>query len=278
MTAARLNRAVLDWRPLAPFGAEVSADLSAPLSEAEGAFLRELLWQHGVVRVRGQALDMARQREICGLLGPILIRQGEGEALSNASGHPAVVSPLSWHADAAYTDAPFDAIALHALDVVDDASSTRFVDVAAGLARLPEGLRVRLDGATLEMISPGMDRLAGRTCDAPDPVALKRGVYPAVRVNPHNGRRVLWASELQTAGVVGMDWAEGRDLLNAVFAVLYDPAHVLELHWRKGDLVIWDNIGTQHARGNLSECGTRVLQRVIVGTAGVIPTIPDQVA
>ena len=266
---------MIDWRPLAPFGAEVSHDLAAPLSDGEGAFLRDLVWAHGVVRVRGQALSMARQREICALLGPILIRQGEGEALSNAGGHPATVSPLSWHADAAYTDAPFDAIALHALDVVDDASSTLFIDAAAALARLPAALRERLEGVTLEMISPAMDMLAGRTCDVPDPVALKRGLYPAIRVNPHDGRRVLWPSELQTARVVGMDWAESRELLRAVFDVLYDPAHVLELMWREGDLVIWDNIGTQHARGNLSECGTRVLQRVIVGTAGVIPTIPE---
>ncbi|MDE2405242.1 MAG: TauD/TfdA family dioxygenase [Sphingomonadales bacterium] len=265
----------LDWTPLAPFGAEVTCDLASPLDDAQGAALRDLLWAHGVVRVRGQALSMARQREICALFGPVLIRAGEGEALSNASGHPATVSPLSWHADAAYTDAPFDAIALHALDVVDDASSTRFVDVAAALDRLPGWLRERMDAAMLDMVSPAMDMLAGRTCDAPDPAALKRGIFPAIRVNPHNGRRVLWPSELQTAGVVGLPWEAGRELLHAVFEVMYDPEHVLELKWRRGDLVIWDNIGTQHARGNLSDCGTRVLQRVIVGTAGVIPTLPE---
>ena len=267
----------LRWTPLAPFGVAVLDDLAGPLTPGQARHLRDLVWEHGVVVARGQVLSMDRQREICALLGPILLRAGEDGYLANDTGHDASVSPLSWHADAAYTDAPFDAIALHAVDVVDHASSTRFVDAAAALDRLPPALRHRLEGARVEMVSPGMDMLAGRTCDSRDPVALKRGEYPAIRRNPHNGRLVLWVSELQTARVLGMDWAASRDLLHAVYDALYHPDKVLEHRWRNGDLVIWDNFGIQHARGNLSQCGRRVLQRVIVGTAGVIPTIPEPV-
>jgi alpha-ketoglutarate-dependent taurine dioxygenase len=39
--------------------------------------------------------------------------------------------------------------------------------------------------------------------------------------------------------------------------------------------VIWDNIRLQHARGPLRGVGRRVLQRVIVGTEGVIPSLPE---
>ena len=265
----------LQWSPLAPFGVEVRDDLAKPLTPGQERHLRELVWEHGVVVARGQDLSMDRQRQLCAVLGPILLREGESGYMANDTGHDASVSPLSWHADAAYTDAPFDAIALYAVDVVDDASSTRFVDASAGLDRLPPALRRRLDGARVEMISPGMDMLAGRTCDSRDPVALKRGEQPVIQRNPHNRRDVLWVSELQTARVLGMDWAEGRDLLQTVYDALYRPECVLEHSWRNGDLVIWDNIGTQHARGNLSGCGRRVLQRVIVGTSGVIPTIPE---
>lgn len=262
----------LATRPLTPFGVEVLHDLSAPLSETQSAHFVSLLWEHGLILARGQSLSMERQRELCGLAGPVLLRAGETGIMSNQGGEM-TATELSWHADAAYTRAPFDALSLHALDVVADASSTRFVNAERGWATLPADLKARLGGRTVEMISPGFDALGGRTCDRRDPVALKRGEMPAVYLNPHNGREVLWVSELQAARVLGMDWEESRDLLGAVYAHLYDPAQVHEHLWRNGDLVIWDNIALQHMRGSLRECGKRVLQRVIVGTEGVAPHI-----
>jgi taurine dioxygenase len=262
----------LEIRLLEPFGVEVIRDLSAPLSDAESDELVSLLWEHSLVLARGQRLSMERQRELCGLAGPILLREGETGIMDNAGGEASQVE-LSWHSDAAYTRAPFDALSLHALDVVADASSTRFVSAEQGWARLPDELKGWLEQARVEMISPGYDALGGRTCDTRDPVALKRGETPAVQRNPHNGRDVLWTSELQTARVLGMDWEESRNLLHAVFDHLYRPEHVHEHRWRTGDLLIWDNVALQHMRGSLKECGRRVLQRVIVGTEGVAPHI-----
>lgn len=264
----------LQTRPLAPFGVEVLHDLAGPLSAAESEEFVALLWKHSLVLARGQALSMERQRQLCGLAGPILLREGETGIMDNTSGEASTVE-LSWHADAAYTRAPFDALSLHALDVVHEASSTRFVSAEQGWATLPEELKRRLADATLEMISPGYDALGGRTCERRDPEALRRGETPAVQLNPHNGRPCLWASELQTARVVGLDWSESRDLLNAVYDHFYRPEAIHEHNWRTGDLIIWDNIALQHMRGSLKNCGRRVLQRVIVGTEGVAPHVRE---
>jgi taurine dioxygenase len=260
----------LPFRRLEPFGVEIDFDLSQPMAPSLAYHFRELWREHGLVVARGQSLTMERQRELCAMLGPILLREGEGGALSNEGGGPSA-SPLAWHADAAYTEHPFDAIALHALEVDDDASSTRFV--RAETADLPPDLVARLDGREQEMVSPHYTELAGRTCDRRDPEALKRGVRPAVLANPHNDRPCIWVSELQTARVLGMEWEESRDLLHAVYECLYAPGRVLEHRWRRGDVVFWDNIALQHARGDLSAVGKRVLQRVIVGTEGVAPHI-----
>lgn len=264
----------LETRALAPFGVEVLHDLSAPLDEAQAVHLVALLWEHGLVLARGQTLSMDRHRALCGLFGPILLRAGETGIMNNEGGE-ASATELSWHADAAYTRAPFDALSLHALHVVADASSTRFVSAEQGWSSLPPALKAMLAGRTIEMISPGYDALGGRTCDRRDPAALKRGEMPAVHRNPHNGREVLWASELQAARVLGLDWEDSRDLLNAAYDHLYAPEHVHEHRWRNGDLVIWDNVALQHMRGSLRECGRRVLQRVIVGTEGVAPHVRE---
>lgn len=262
----------LPFRPLEPFGVEVTRDLSEPFGPSEAYHFVELFRSYGFILARGQSLSMERQREICGLLGPVLLREGETGTMINATGGPSA-SELTWHSDAAYTDHPFDALSLQALDVVDDVSSTRFVSAVMAYEALPEALVRALEGREQEMISPHYTRLAERTCDERDPPALKRGVRPALFTNPHNGRTCVWVNELQSARVLGMEWEESRDVLHAVFAEIYAPARVLEHRWRKGDVVFWDNIALQHARGNVEGVGPRVLQRVIVGTDGVAPHI-----
>jgi taurine dioxygenase len=263
----------LSWRRLAPFGVEIDLDLSAPLTEAQAQKFVSLLWDHGFILARFQHLSMERQREICALAGPILIRAGETGYLTTENAAAAALSELSWHADAAYTDAPFDAIALHAVDVVDGASSTVFCSAEQALAALPPALRQRLEAAQTEMISPSYDAISLRSCDRRDPVAQKRGLQPAIHRNKHNGRACIWVNELQTARILGMEWEESRDLLHEIYGHIYQPALVHEHRWRNGDFLIWDNIALQHMRGPLNNCGKRVLQRVIVGTEGVAPHI-----
>lgn len=263
----------LPHRSLAPFGIEVTCDLSAPLSASQEDHFRALFNQHGLILARGQALTMERQREICGLLGPILDRAGENGTMSNEGGGPAS-SALSWHSDAAYTDHPFDALSLHALDVVAGASSTRFVSSQDACDSLPDDLREALADRQQEMIAVHYTRLAERTCDQRDPESLKRGIVPAIYANPHNARRCLWVSELQTVRLLGMEWEDSRDLLHRVFDHLYAEDRVYEHRWTNGDFIVWDNIALQHTRGNLDSVGKRLLQRAIVGTHGVAPHVP----
>jgi taurine dioxygenase len=259
----------LAWRPLEPFGVEVERDLSQPLAPAEAEQFRDLVHRHGLLLARRQSLTMQRQRELCALLGPILLREGENGYMSNEGGGPAA-SELNWHADANYTEHPFDALSLHALDVVDEASSTRF---ARAETALPERLLAALAGREQEMIAPEYTMLAATTCDRRDPQAQKRGVMPALYVNPHNGRTCVWVAALNTTRLLGLEWETSRDLLHEVYDRLYAPANVLEHRWRNGDFIVWDNIALQHMRGNIESVGKRLLQRVIVGTEGVAPHV-----
>lgn len=260
---------------LSPFGVEITRDLSDPLAPSEEHHFRELFNQHGLILARGQSLTMERQRELCGLLGPILLREGEGGYISNEEGGYSA-SEYNWHSDAAYTEHPFDALSLHAIDVVDDASSTRFVSAEQAMDRLPGSLRERLEGREQEMISPHYTMLAERTCDRRDPEALKQGVLPVIFKNPHNNRKCVWVSAMQTSRVLGMEWEESRDLLHEVYDQLYSGENMLEHRWRKGDLIIWDNIALQHKRENIEDVGLRILQRVIVGTQGVVPHLQQE--
>ncbi|MDG2003136.1 MAG: TauD/TfdA family dioxygenase [Novosphingobium sp.] len=260
----------LPFSKLEPFGAEIQRDLSEPFAPSEAFHFKQLFDEYKLVLARGQQLTMDRQRELCALIGPILLRKGEDGYMTNESGGPSA-SAYCWHADAAYTEHPFDALSLHAIDVVDDASSTRFANAEEAYDSLPAALSQTLEKSEQEMISPHYTLLAERTCDRRDPEALKQGILPAIFVNPHNGRKCVWVSEMQTSRLLNMEWEQSRDLLHQAYDHLYAPERVLEHRWRKGDLIIWDNIALQHARPDVSDSGRRLLQRVIVGTQGEVP-------
>ena len=100
-------------------------------------------------------------------------------------------------------------------------------------------------------------------CGSLPPRAVPSG--PAAPINPRTGRSCIGVSEMHAARFNGMDWEESRDLIGAIYGHLYAPENMTEHVWHQGDLVIWDNITFQHARGSLEGVGRRVLQRVIVG-------------
>jgi len=264
----------LKWRPLGSFGVEIEHDLSVPLPPATAERFVALLWEWGLVVAHGQKLSMQQQSSLMALLGPILRRSGETGYLTTASGSEASLSELSFHADAAYTKAPFDALSLHAIDVVNGASSTRFASAQRAYDLLPPQLRERLAEHAAEMISPNFETIGKRSCEIREHAPMRHALLPSIFVNPHTARRCVWVSEMHAARLAGMDWEESRTLLNAVFDHLYAQENVYEHSWHQGDLVIWDNIALQHSRGTLKNAGRRILQRVIVGTEGVCPQIP----
>jgi taurine dioxygenase len=262
-----ISRHGLRWRTFAPFGVEVDTDLAQPMSEATASSFVDLLYENGLVVARGQTLSMDRQTTLMQLIGPIVRRPQENGYISTDNDEQASRTELSFHADGAYTSSPFAALSLHAIDVVNGASSTRFVNADRAYATLPAALRDRLDKAHADMISPTLEGVGIRASEMRDAKASLHAEFPAVRVNPRTGRRCIGVSEMHTAGLLDMPWEESRDLLGAVFDHLYAAANTVEHFWNVGDLVVWDNLTLQHARGSLMGVGRRVLQRVVAGAA-----------
>jgi taurine dioxygenase len=264
----------LRWRPLSPFGVEIDQDLGAPLSPEAAERFVALFRSAGMITARGQTLDMEQQIAVMARLGHVL-RSFDGTSYITTEGEGVWVrSELTFHADYAFTPYPLDGLSLHAVDVVNGASATRFAHAERGWATLPEELRGRLRGREVENISPDFDAVSFRTCDVAEPKALIADIRPAVLVNPRTGRECIGVSEMHTTRIVGMDRAESRDLLNAVYAHIYAPDNVTRHVWRRGDIVMWDNYTFQHARAPLDDAGRRVLQRVAIGEKSLVEISP----
>ena len=91
-----------------------------------------------------------------------------------------------------------------------------------------------------------------------------RYAHPVVIRHPETGREVLYINRLMTDHIVGMDRAESDALLEDLFQVLEDSAHCYEHVWTPGDLVMWDNMCTLHARTWFDPSQSRVLRRTTV--------------
>jgi len=255
----------LRWRALPAFGVEIDQDLGSPFPAAAADRFLALFHAFGLIVARRQALAMERQIALMELIGPMLRGPDGNSHMSSEAGYATARAELSFHSDYAFTDYPIDALSLHAIDVVDNASSTRFASAERGYALLQPRLRDALEGRGVEMIMGDFDTVIDRACELRDPAAVLSAERPAILVNPRTGRPCLGVGEMHAARLIGMDWEEGRDLLREVFACLYAPDNVIEHVWQRGDIVIWDNITYQHARGSLEGAGRRILQRVAVG-------------
>src|SRR5258708_12590131 len=68
------------------------------------------------------------------------------------------------------------------------------------------------------------------------------------RTHEDSGRKAVYVNRLMTVGIVGMPPAESEPLLNAVFDHSEKREFVYEHVWRVGDLLLWDNRCSSHAR------------------------------
>jgi taurine dioxygenase len=88
------------------------------------------------------------------------------------------------------------------------------------------------------------------------------------RTHEETGRKAIYVNRLMTVGIVDMPQAESAPLLNAVFDHAEKREFVYEHVWRVGDLLLWDNRCSSHARTDFASTERRLMLRTTVkGTA-----------
>lgn len=259
----------MQFRPLHPdFGVQVIGfDVQAGGTAAEIAGLRDAFARHSMLLFRGrEILAPERQLEIAGWFGPPppVSNGGEGDfvsVLDNADW--AGSARLPFHCDLTYTECPISAICLHAIALPGAPTSTSFVSNLAAWDRLDQPLQAELADKTLRHRLV-MDVAA---YDWPDFVAD----HPVRVIHPRTGRPMLLVTEHHAERILELEEARSRDMLDALFGVLYAEACIHVHRWEIGDLLIWDNLALQHARTEVADpgLGRRALQRVALSEVGL---------
>lgn len=265
-----------DWqlRQLdAPFGIEIDADFSRPLSLAQAENLRVLLYDNQLIVARGQTLSPEQHVALIRNIGTVLGTPDTVGYISNVREDGGLGNTeIVFHSDLAFTSDPYRVISLYAVDVVDGASSTVFASGLWGCQKLSAPLRERVTDLTVRHVYganyQGRNRLS--TVDSDDPWA----VHPVIVAHPVTGAPILYVHQNQTDRIMELEEEASETLLATLFDALYQAENRYQHHWHRGDIVIWDNLALQHARGNISKVGNRTLHKAVVAEKSYFDLCP----
>ncbi|MEX2453993.1 MAG: TauD/TfdA family dioxygenase [Rhodospirillaceae bacterium] len=262
-------------------GAEVRGiDLREPLDPETRNALENAWHEHIVLLFRDQDLDEASQIAFANQFGEVgsrarpVDRRAEGAdynaaimLVSNAKKDGKYIGSLPdgemwFHHDMCYDRTPHKGTFLYAMELPSTGGNTCFANMYEAYDRLPEKTRERIRGRSALQI---YDYATREQVDISDDISkYKHFVQPVAVSHPVTGRRALYVNPLMTARVEDMPAEESRDLLAELFAFADNSEIVYEHVWRKGDLMMWDNWCSTHARTDFPPTELRMLRRCTI--------------
>ncbi len=259
-------------------GREVlDVDLRAPLDAAGIAQLESIWHETGTILLRGQSISEEEQVRFAGYFGEPamrLLNRHDG----TSKGHPGVMfisnirengqligalpdGEMMFHSDQCYVERPAMASMLYAIEIPSKGGNTLFGNMYAAYEALPAATKARLTGLRAMNI---YDYGANPTQRGAPTADAQQHAHPVVRTHPGTGRKALYVNRLMTDSIVGMPRAESDALLAQLFDHLENPAWIYEHVWQVGDLLMWDNRCTVHARSDFDASERRLLRRCTV--------------
>ncbi|HSG94542.1 MAG TPA: TauD/TfdA family dioxygenase, partial [Afifellaceae bacterium] len=163
-----------------------------------------------------------------------------------------------FHHDTIHREIPHKATLLYAVEVPTYGGNTMFSNLCAAYDALPADLKNALDGRqALNAFSYGSQKKDDKNAVA----ARSQAIHPAVRTHEETGRKAIFVDRLMTQCLVDMPEHESDDILGRVFDHIEQPEFLYEHQWQKGDLVMWDNRSSIHARRDFPADQIRMMWR-----------------
>ena len=269
-------------------GARVDGlDLHAPLDAETVAAVRAAWLDHVILVFPGDELAIDEQRRFASYFGTVGERarpkadRPEGadydrgfmlvSNVRNEDGKPIGSLPdgeMWFHHDMSYTPAPHKATFLHALDIPSRGGNTLFANMYKAYENIPETLKRRLAGR--RVLHVYNYTLTERFDPDGDLSAVQHQWQPLFARHPETGRIALYANRLMAARIEGLPRAESDEALEQLFKIVEDPAIIYEHVWTQGDLVMWDNRCSCHARTDFPREERRHLRRCTIEGAPML--------
>ena len=263
----------MEVRELTPIG------LGGELTDAQGVTgpngwdpgrLRELLHRHGVLVLRGTALDDRGVLALSRLIGdPDEVTPAEDRVPGYAQvrlqsnvpglGLRADLAGGFWHAD----ESP--ATLLRVVEVPAQGGETGFADMRAAWRGLPASDRAKLRNMHgwwpwRQLYALGVkergerDEVLGQMADE---------VRPLVR-RTVTGEEALHLNQLWMVQITELGQAASKELLASLYAHATSDTYTYTHTWQAGDVLIWDNEAVMHRAMPVAEGCRKVTHRITV--------------
>ena len=262
-------------------GAEVKGiDLNQEHDTATMAELKRLWHEHIVLLFRNQKLDQAAQLRATEFFGEVgyLARPANEHPIGYANllpnvmlisnirenGEPIGALPdgeMMFHHDMLHAEIPHKGTLLYSVEIPSHGGETLFASGHAAYDALPDDIREPLEGKWARhhynygSVQKGDDK---------GTVAFSDSEHPIFRTHEETGRKAIYVNRLMTEEVIGMPKDESDRLLNALFDHMEKPEFVYEHTWRVGDLLLWDNRNSCHARRDFPNGERRLMLRTTI--------------
>ena len=262
-------------------GAEISGvDLSLPLDDDTFAQISKAFFDNEVVVFRDQDITPGQQVAFTSRFGTL---EPHVRKESRLSGHPEILvvsnivgddgTPIGaqdagrfWHSDQSYKREPSLLSALYAVEVpVQNGKvlgDTEFASTTAAHDALPEDMKRRLLSlknvhsyvhyraknrrAQLAERERGASEVTEYELSESQIQTVPDSEAPIVRTHPVTGRKGLFINEGHTSRITGLPRDEAERLMTFLCGHITSPEFRYVHRWRRGDLLMWDNVAVQH--------------------------------
>ena len=94
--------------------------------------------------------------------------------------------------------------------------------------------------------------------------AFSEWVHPVFRTHEDTRKKAIYVNRLMTVKILDMPEDESDELLEKLFEQSEKKEFVYEHEWRLGDLLLWDNRCSTHARTDFPSTERRLMLRTTV--------------
>jgi taurine dioxygenase len=272
-------------RPLSlALGAEVvGIDLREDLSPATMADIVDVWHEHLIILFRNQTLSEDEQIRFARHFGELqqrsrpaaarpegaLAKYPETMLVSNIRENGKLIGSLPdgemhFHSDQCYVERPAKGTFLYAMEIPSEGGDTLFINMYKAYETLPAEIKAAVDGR--KALNAYLYDSTTRESNGAklDLSQHPHYVQPIVRTHDATRRKALYVNRLMTRTVEGMDETAGEALLGKLFDHIEQDQFIYAHKWRVGDLILWDNRCTLHARTDFSNRERRMLRRCVV--------------
>jgi len=176
---------------------------------------------------------------------------------------------MFFHHDMCYLPEPHKGTFLFAIDLPSVGGNTLFTNMYSAYDKIPGDLKQKLAGHSVLQV---YDYHMTETVDVDDDLTgIHHLSQPIFVKHPYSGRTALYVNRLMSARIDEFPRDESDTILKQLLDIAEAGENVYEHVWTEGDLIMWDNFCSCHARTDFPATERRLLRRCTVQGQAMIP-------